>query len=73
MNPTPRLSSISLAAMLMLGTVVSTALLLGACKDPPSENNDPTITLTPQSSTLDYTVGDTITITVLARDDDGDG
>ena len=58
--------------MLMLATVASTALMLGACKDPPSENLDPTITLTPQSSTLDYTVGDTITITVLARDDDGD-
>jgi hypothetical protein len=72
MNPTPRLRSISLAAMLMLATVASTALMLGACKDPPSENLDPTITLTPQSSTLDYTVGDTITITVLARDDDGD-
>ena len=72
MNSTSRMRSVSLVAVLLLGAMVFSALSLGACKDPPEENLDPTITLTPQSSTLDFTVGDAITITVLARDDDGD-
>lgn len=48
------------------------AISLTGCPEKEGANLNPTLELNPSSSELSYVVGDAVTITVLARDDDGD-
>lgn len=56
--------------VLLLASCV--ALMSTACSKESEQNLDPTIALQPDKAELTFTVGDSVFITVLAKDDDGD-